>query len=426
MRILFACLAADGHFNPMTGIAVHLARTGHEVRWYTGASMAPRLERLGIPHEPFDRATEVTGATIPELFPERASLRGPALIRFDGEKIFLSNVAAFLEDVRQINERFPFDLLFCDGAFYGARLIRDVLGKRVFTLEPGSESPVDAPHLPPGFLGLKPVRSAMGRAVYRGVRYGMNRMVYDHLRAVYNRTLADFGVPPISWSVLEESVRVADRAFLNGVPGLAYPREQTDASIHIGACHPYRDPNQVADLPPEIGRYRYTVLVSQGTVDNIDPGKLMIPALEALSETPCLVIVATGGHGTQRLRRTWARPNVVITDWIDFDAVLPKVDAFICNGGSGSLLLSMSHGVPVVVAGTREGKNDNNAHVEYLGLGVNLHTERPSPRRIRRATVRVLRESRYRDNAARIRDEIGRYRPLAIIDGQLAALQPSH
>jgi UDP:flavonoid glycosyltransferase YjiC (YdhE family) len=423
MRILFACLAADGHFNPLTGIAVHLARTGHDVRWYTGASMAPRLQRLGIAHEPFDRATEVTGETLPELFPERASLRGPALIRFDGEKIMLSNVAAFVEDVRRINETFPFDLLFCDALFFGARLIRQVLGKPVFTLAPWSESPEDAPNLPPWFVGRKPARTAVGRTIYRGMKLGMNRTVYDPLRTIYNRTLAEYGEPPITWPILEESVRVADRAFFNGVPEMAYPRAHRDpAVVHIGACLPHREPGG-AKLPVELGAYPRTVLVSQGTIDNVDPGKLMIPTIEALSGSPCLVLVATGGHGTERLRRNWARPNVVISDWIDFDAVLPHVDAFVCNGGSGSLLLSLSHGVPVVAAGTREGKNDNNAHVDYLGVGINLHTEKPSARRIRRATARVLGDPHYRDNAARLREVLRRYDPLAIIDAHLAELQ---
>ena len=193
--------------------------------------------------------------------------------------------------------------------------------------------------------------------------------------------------------------------------------------MYAGACHPYRAPSAAADLPAELGRYRHTVLVSQGTVDNIDPGKLMIPALEALSDTPCLVVVATGGHGTGELRRRWGRrPNVVIVDWIDFDAIMPQVDLFICNGGSGSLLTSMSHGVPVVVAGIREGKNDNNAHVDYLGLGINLRTERPRSRSIRRATVTVLSDPRFRRNVGRIRDEIGRYDPPSIIDAELAAL----
>jgi UDP:flavonoid glycosyltransferase YjiC (YdhE family) len=34
-RIMFACVPADGHFNPLTGLAVALAEAGCDVRWYT-------------------------------------------------------------------------------------------------------------------------------------------------------------------------------------------------------------------------------------------------------------------------------------------------------------------------------------------------------------------------------------------------------
>jgi UDP:flavonoid glycosyltransferase YjiC (YdhE family) len=37
-RFLFATLPADGHFKPLTGLAVHLRDLGHDVRWYTGPS----------------------------------------------------------------------------------------------------------------------------------------------------------------------------------------------------------------------------------------------------------------------------------------------------------------------------------------------------------------------------------------------------
>ena len=45
MNVLFATVPADGHVNPLTGIAMHLKATGHEVRWYTGPSYAAKLER---------------------------------------------------------------------------------------------------------------------------------------------------------------------------------------------------------------------------------------------------------------------------------------------------------------------------------------------------------------------------------------------
>ena len=56
---------------------------------------------------------------------------------------------------------------------------------------------------------------------------------------------------------------------------------------------------------------------------------------------------------------------------------------FVRNGGYGSVLLALSHGVPLLVAGVREGKSDVNAHVDFFGAGIDLRTERPKPERIR-------------------------------------------
>ena len=42
-KILFANIPADGHFNPMTGIAMELKNQGHEVRWYTSKMFAEKL-----------------------------------------------------------------------------------------------------------------------------------------------------------------------------------------------------------------------------------------------------------------------------------------------------------------------------------------------------------------------------------------------
>jgi UDP:flavonoid glycosyltransferase YjiC (YdhE family) len=84
------------------------------------------------------------------------------------------------------------------------------------------------------------------------------------------------------------------------------------------------------------------------------------------------------------------------------------------------VLLSLSKGVPLVTAGIREGKNDINAHVDYFGVGIDLRTESPKPAAVRRAAERVLREPRWKQNAARLRDELSSYRPYELIDAYLA------
>ncbi|HEX9228938.1 MAG TPA: hypothetical protein VF885_20235 [Arthrobacter sp.] len=67
MRILLASQAIPGHFNPMTGIGVRLKDEGHDVGWYTGRTLADRLDELGIPLYPDDRAVEHTGDNLNEL-----------------------------------------------------------------------------------------------------------------------------------------------------------------------------------------------------------------------------------------------------------------------------------------------------------------------------------------------------------------------
>lgn len=425
MRILFACVPADGHFNPLTGLAVHLRERGHEVGWYTGPTYRGRVERLRVEFHPYRRAREITGGNLPELFPERARLHGPALIRFDGEQVFIANTRAFVEDIAEIDAGWRFDVLFCDAAFFGARPVRELLGKRVLVLGPGWESMADDPMLPPPFLGLPPARNPARRWAYRGVKAAMDRMVNRHLNAAYNAELIAAGATPVSSSVFDDTERVADTFFLNGVPGLAYPRRRTAPNtVFLGACLPYRDPRRPAPVAVDRVDGRRTVLVSQGTVDNHDPDKLIVPTLKALASSGFRILVATGSADlARRLRPLYAGPDVLIDDWIDFDVVLPQVDVFVCNGGGGSLLVALRHGVPVVCAGTREGKNDNNAHIAHHGLGIDLRTERPTPRELRRAVARVLIEPPFRLAAARIRDEIAEYDPLAIVDRHLAELE---
>src|SRR5688500_5940891 len=70
-RILFASVPADGHFNPLTGIAMDLIQRGYEVAWYASGVYAEKLQRLGIQHFPFKRALEVNGDNLETIFPER-------------------------------------------------------------------------------------------------------------------------------------------------------------------------------------------------------------------------------------------------------------------------------------------------------------------------------------------------------------------
>jgi len=421
MKILFATMPFDGHFNPLTGVAMHLKAAGHDIRWYAGLNYAVKLETLGIHHYPFQRATEINQDNISELFPERAKLRGPALIRFEARHIFVDNTENFFEDVREIDASFPFDALFCDSAFYAMKLIKEKLGKQVcaFEVGPSLETSDD---VPPNFVGLKPAKNAIGRLIHQGMRTVMERMVMGESKGLYNDMLTAHGLAPIDGSLFDVSYRSPDVVFLSGVPGFAYPRRVLNPKVKfVGLLLPYKSVTaKTFSQTEKLEKYKRVILISQGTVDNKDPDKLIVPALEALKDTDALLVVATGYSNTEELRKSYPQDNILIEDFVDFEFMLEHTDLFICNGGYGSVLLSLSNGVPVLAAGVREGKNDVNAHVDYFDVGIDLHTENPRSADIRQAAERILNEPLWKVNVARLSAELSRYRPNELIEAYIS------
>lgn len=83
-KILFACFPADGHFNPLTGLAKHLISIGCDVRWYASKFFEERLQKLGIPYYLFNKAKEVDITRVDEAFPERKKIKNKvAKLNFD-------------------------------------------------------------------------------------------------------------------------------------------------------------------------------------------------------------------------------------------------------------------------------------------------------------------------------------------------------
>lgn len=422
MRILFASMPADGHFNPLTGVAEHLGQRGHDVRWYAGPRYAGKLESLGMACYPYRRATEVTGENLHELFPERAKLKGPKQLSFDLEKFFVANVDNHYRDIAEIRATYPFDVFFCDGAVYAEKLVAERLGVPVFAIGISTVIPDD--HSPPPFFGLRPAKTIVGKTVHRVVRAMLASTMKEGVRG-YNEILAAEGIEPIPADGFpHKPLSAARRVFLNGSPGLEFPHYQPPSNAEfVGALPPARGAlGPAVPLPAAVIEPAATVVaVSQGTVDNADPTKLIVPALEALKDGPYVVVATTGGTDTALLRRRFPGPNVVIEDFVNYDDLFPHVDVFVTNGGYGSVLAAMCHGVPVVGAGKREGKNDINARIAYNRLGIDLRSERPTASRIAAAVRRALDDHQITTNVARLRAELNSYDPMAIIETALHA-----
>jgi UDP:flavonoid glycosyltransferase YjiC (YdhE family) len=426
MNILFASQAVDGHFNPMTGVAMRLKDRGHDVRWYTGPVFAAKLQSLGIPHFPFRRAIEHRADNLNELYPERAKLKGPLAIGFDGEKIFASNVSNFFEDIRDLHADFPFDVAVVDSSMFIHRLVSHLLGKPLvnFVAIPNMESD---PLVPPLFFGFKPPRNPVDRALQAAAGLLSDKVILRPASQSYRRQHEAYGqVVPGHGRLTDEPYRCSEAIIQTGPEALDFPRRRVNPKVHyVGALLPYRTPGQAvpgveggSDFPRT---YPATIVVTQGTVDNIDQNKLIIPALEAVKDLDALVIVATGGRGTEALKTRFPQPNVVVRDYVDFASVFPFTDVFVTNGGFGGVQLSLSMGVPLVVSGINEGKSDVNARVEYAGVGINLRSDSPKPAAIAKAVENILAEPGWKERARTMREQFDQADPAeaaaAVVEG---------
>lgn len=432
-KILFASMAFDGHFNPLTGLAVRLQERGHDVRWYTGPTYAGRLEKLGIPHYPFTRAKDINAFNLSAHFPEYERLAGkksPKAIAYGVRELFFGQIEPQYRDVCELRANgFDFDAVICDGALFMAHILVEKITPYVYVVMP---APTPAPttskpsrDAPPPFFGLQPARSFFGDVRDRIVR----RLIAPSMKAgmeCLNEFRVRDGMRPYEGNPFDLHARYARALFQVGVPGLEFPRTEWPANFQfVGALLPHKQ-RATSVLPDHVAekarRYRRVISVSQGTTDNRDADKLFVPALNAFAgDDDTLVIVTTGGRHTGELRARFPHDNVVVEDWIDFHALLPVTTVFICNGGMGSILLALSYGVPVLSAGKLEGKADINARLASCGAGLDLRTERPTPPQLRRGVARVLAEPKFRERVNALRAEIATYEPLDIIERKLAA-----
>lgn len=423
-KILFANFPADGHFNPLTGLAFHLKKIGCDVRWYTAKKYEEKIQRLGIPFYGLKRALDFSAdPEIANIFPERKKHKSQvAKLKFDMINVFILRSTEYYEDIKEIYKEFEFDLMIADITFGAIPFVKEKMNIPVITIGvvPLPETSKD---LPPLGLGLTPSYSFFGK-----IKQGLLRRISDALlfakpTKVKKAILAEHGIDAGKANIFDILIQKSTIFLQSGTPGFEYQR--SDISNHIyfaGPLLPYTKRKESQGWYNEkLKEYDKVILVTQGTVEkNID--KLLIPSLESFKNSDYLVIVTTGGSQTEELRKKYSYPNIIIEDFIPFDDVMPYADVYVTNGGYGGVLLSIQNQLPMVVAGVHEGKNEINARVGYFELGINLKTESPFVLQLKKSVEEILSNNMYSQNVKRLSEEFKKYDPSKICENHVALL----
>src|ERR1700728_1844043 len=395
-RFLVATYPSPGHVAPATPVVEELAGRGHEVRWYTGRRFAQAVEASGARFCAMPDALDWDYNDLNAAFPGRAEREGLKQNQFDLVEIFVRPLGEHLPALQALLEDEPADAFVAHTVFFGGGWLHEMGGPPNATLGDTCLTHPSRDAAPYG-TGLAPRSGWIGHLRNRALDAISGMIVLAPVAQAAREVRAELGLPPVPLRGLDFGL--SRYLHLQLCPqGFEYPRSDLPPSVHfVGAPVP---PMPMEFVPPSwwprLAESRRVVLVTQGTVAT-DPADLLAPCLEGLAGRDVFVVATTGGSDPGVLGGP--PPNAVVEKFVPYSALLPHVDVMVSNGGFGSVQLAIAHGVPMVVAGTSEDKKEVTAHVDWAGVGINLRTDRPSPRPIAEAVERVLNEPKYRERS---------------------------
>jgi UDP:flavonoid glycosyltransferase YjiC (YdhE family) len=403
MKILIASTPATGHLNPLLAIARILMAEGHEVAFLSGSALRSHIEAIGAKFHAFPKGADFDLRDFASVAPELKSMPpGLDWLRVAMERVFVDPVPAQHEGLQQVLRNFAADVVIGDDMLFG--VLPMLLG-------PPSERPPivlcgtsflhwhredGAPH----FIGLPPATTKQQRDDYAAIYREHDRLVYQPVADRLNRSLRTLGVGPLSTTLFDSVVDLADAYLQLTVPSFEFPRD-IPPSVHFIGTPPII-PGQ-APLPSwasDLDGSRKVVLVTQGTLANHNFGLVIGPTLAALANERDLLVVATAGGRPIDAIPGPIPANARLASYLPFEWILPEVDVLVTNGGYGSVNQAMSFGIPLVTAGLTEDKADVNARVAWSGVGIDLATNQPTPQALREAIRTVLDKPDYRRRAA--------------------------
>ncbi len=423
-----------GHVQPVLTVAADLVRRGHEVVVLTGSRFADQVRAVGAIHVSLPSAADFDDRKLELYFPERAALpAGPAQLDYDMKYIFGDPTAAQYGALRNLlDRRFPASVVISDPLFLGttALTLSAPPGRRPVTVSLGITMPtLLSDDAPPVGLGMPPFRGEGATERHRQ----LNAQVQQIMASAQCHMEENFGESgtELPGFILDCLVTVPDHYLQLTVPGFEYARGDAPQSFRfVGplAGGPRADAEERPEELPEWwadvrDTDRPVVVVTQGTFDNRDLGRLVRPTLDALADEDVLVVATTGRpEGPAEIEAAGPVPaNARLAGYVPFELLLPHTAAMVTNGGYGGVHQALQHGVPLVVGGDGEDKPEIAARVEWSGVGIDLHTGEPSPADIRKAVLTVLGEPGYLKRAGELRTEFEGYDALGAIAGVVEA-----
>lgn len=311
-RFLFVSLPLAGHIDwgGMVPTAGELAtRPGHVVAWASGRAIEPALARAGVAFLPIEH----TGWTDPPPMPANLTAEQQTAARQRRALDAWLNPDAVLAAAHELDRAaagWQPDVLVAEPYAAAGALVAERRGLPLAVCGRPALASQSQPQQPASPAAERIVALCRGFGVtgeYWDMAAGQIRSPSLHLDFFSRRWYAD--LPQLGPQT---------RFFGSGLPA----------------------------SQPTTGRSN-TILITLGSLFTDDPAFFRIAAAAVLAEGGRPLVV-TGRRGDAATSHGLPS-GVEVTDWVDFDAVLPGVAGVIHHGGVGTTHAALRHGAPQVI-----------------------------------------------------------------------------
>jgi MGT family glycosyltransferase len=422
---LLAASPIHGHVGPVLQVGAALRHRGHDVVMLTGSRFRDAVTARGLRFEALPGRADFDDRDPDTFIPDREAFTGIRRAQYEIRSLFVETIPDQYRAVSALATELSPDAVLVDNAFGGAIPLTRATGPRpaVAALGVTPLSQIDSGVAPHG-MGLPAARGPFDRLKYRAMSLMAMGFLFRSVQQTAKQMYRQLG-QEMDFHFMEIT-RQYDVFFQSGPRGLDYPRPHLSPNVrYVGVIPQDRTAGEDPAWWGDLDGSRPIVHVTQGTIDNIDFGRVVRPTLDALATEDVLVVVSAGGRPVDALGPLPA--NVRAASYLRYDELLPRTDVFVTNAGFGGVQAALSYGVPLVMAGVTEDKPEVTARVAWTGAGIDLRTGTPSADAVRAAVRAALTDPSYRNAAQRLQAEIATHDPIDEIESGLiqAAVRPS-
>ncbi|MBC8164674.1 MAG: glycosyl transferase [Bryobacteraceae bacterium] len=375
-KALFLSLPLTGHINPSLALVRELAGRGDEVVYYATSAFETKIAESGALYRPYRSVFLAELRGLPERLHELSSFLMRTTAEILGQE---------LEGFRA--ER-P-DYIITDSVAPWGCWAGKLLGVPVVT----SISTFALNRQVSLFAVAHGIRPASARVVLSKVLHVARALLIGReLRRRY--AIKNLGMKGLLFPHSDLNVVYTSRYFQPCANSFDNRFHFTGPSV--------TDRRESDDFPWEQLRHPVIVYASLGTLFNADDG-FYRACFTAFKDQDCQVILSTGANVSAESLGP-APANFIVRSHVPQLEVLRRATVFVTHGGMNSVSESLYHGVPVVVVPQMSEQALVGRRVEDLGAGLYLAKQEVTAEKLRDSVQRLLVETRFRDQAALVRE----------------------